>query len=302
MTVRRPVARPVEVEDAPAEWVPGCAHRFVVCGDLRMHVVTMGPENGKPVVLLHGFPELWYGWRFQMPALAEAGYRVIVPDQRGYNLTGKEGPFDLGTLTGDIARLQDALGVAKSHVVGHDWGAAVAYTFAAAYPERTDRLAIVNGPHPRLYVRAVRRRPAQLLRSWYYAFFLIPQLPEKLLAARSFGGIDSVFRLFGARMSDEDLRRYEQSAEQHGALHAMLGWYRAGFEDARRRPRRRSRVERPTMVVWGGRDPILTDACNAGLDKLVPDLRVERLPDAGHFAHHEKPDEVNRLLLELFAP
>lgn len=152
--------------------------RFANLPGLRMHYVEAGPANGAPVILLHGFPEFWYSWRFQIPALAAAGYRVVAPDQRGYNLSGKEDPYDLDTLTRDVANLQDAPGIARSHIVGHDWGGAVAWAFAAAYPARTDRLVVMNAPHLNAYQDTIRRLPRQLLKSWYVAFFQILRLPE----------------------------------------------------------------------------------------------------------------------------
>src|SRR5579864_714122 len=159
-------------------WLPGCTEHFVDLPGLRMHYVSAGPPDGEAIILLHGFPEFWYSWRFQIPALARSGYRVVAPDQRGYNLSAKDGPYDVGTLTGDVAHLQDALGLASSHIVGHDCGGAIAWAFAAAFPARTRKLIILNAPQGDAFGDTLRRHPQQIVKSWYILFFQLPFLPE----------------------------------------------------------------------------------------------------------------------------
>src|SRR5262249_191705 len=148
---------------------------------ISLHVVTAGPENGKPILLLHGFPEFWYGWRNQIPALADAGFRVIAPDQRGYNLSEKPkglAAYDLNVLTQDMVGLLDALHIEKAVVAGHDWGGGTAWWLAAHHAERVERLIILNSPHGGAFSRAIRRDLSQLRKSWYFFFFQIPRLPE----------------------------------------------------------------------------------------------------------------------------
>lgn len=273
------------------------SEHFANLPGLRMHYAEAGPPDGAPIILLHGFPEFWYSWRLQIPALAAAGYRVSVPDQRGYNLTGKSGPYDLVTLTGDIARPQDALGLARSHVAGHDWGGAVAWAFAAAYPRRTDKLAILNAPHPNAYMDMLRKHPRQLLKSWYIYAFQIPRLPEWALCANDY----AVLRRSLARvpaMTPDDIARYRDAWAQPGALDAMIGWYRALFRAtlARRGHQSPPRIASPTLIIWGERDAFLAKDSNDTLPRYVRDLAARYLP-ASHWVRLDLPDEVNRLLL-----
>jgi epoxide hydrolase 4 len=153
---------------------------------IRLHAVTAGPSDGSPVILLHGFPEFWYSWRKQIHPLAEAGFRVIAPDQRGYNLSDKPegiGNYQLDILVEDILGLMDSLGIEKAAVVGHDWGAIVAWALALQYPDRLDRLVILNVPHPGVSKSVIKSVPKQILKSWYIAFFQLPFVPEFLLSA-----------------------------------------------------------------------------------------------------------------------
>jgi len=271
--------------------------RFIDLPGLRMHYVEAGPPDGVPVILLHGFPEFWYSWRLQIPVLATAGYRVIAPDQRGYNLSDKDGPYDLDTLTGDVAHLQDALGLAHSHVAGHDWGGAVAWAFAAAYPARVDKLTILNAPHLNAYEDAARRHPRQLLKSWYVYAFQIPRLPEWGLRAGDYYLLRRSLALV-PNMSAADIARYKEAWTQTGALEATIGWYRTL---ARRVVARRGRVPalritNPTLVIWGEQDAFLEKGCNDTLPRYVTNLDVRYLP-ASHWVQLDRPDEVNQLML-----
>jgi pimeloyl-ACP methyl ester carboxylesterase len=162
-------------------------HHRVATNGVQLHVVQCGPAAGPLVVLLHGFPEFWYGWRHQIAALAAAGFRVWVPDQRGYNLSDKPRPvrgYVVDELARDVVGLIDAAGHATAAVVGHDWGAAVAWHLAAQHPARVRRVAVLNVPHPQVMGPALLRKPGQLLRSWYVFFFQLPWLPEAVVGLR----------------------------------------------------------------------------------------------------------------------
>lgn len=281
-------------------WLPGCTEEYAQLPGLRLHYITSGPRDGEPVILLHGFPEFWYSWRFQIPALAEAGYRVIAPDQRGYNLTDKNGPYDTTTLSGDIAHLQDALGVTSSHVIGHDWGGAIAWTFAARFPQRTRKLVILNAPHPNAYLDTIRRHPRQILLSWYIYFFQIPALPELLFRANNYRLIDQAFsRVHPSYMTAADVQRYKDACAQPGALSAMIGWYRATFRDllAQGGNPPRLAINAPTAVIWGEGDDYLDRRCNDTLRRYVAQLDLHFLGDASHWVQLDRPDVVNSLIL-----
>lgn len=268
-------------------------------GDVRLHVVSQG--SGPPVLLLHGFPEFWYSYRHQMQALADAGFRAIAPDLRGYNLSDKpEGvsAYDVEKLVGDIEGLLRALGHSRVHLVGHDWGGYLAWYVAAHRPDLVSRLVILNGPHPKIMARELAS-PRQLAMSWYIFFFQLPFLPEKLIATRE--GLEKILRGGGpsaeAAFTDADIDAYVTAMQQPGAVQAAINWYRA----ARSSPLRAFRIPRiqaPTLVVWGERDRFLGLGQLRGLEREVSHLKVVRLPDAGHFVQQERPSEVSARIVE----
>lgn len=277
---------------------------FVDLPSLRMHYVEAGPRDGFPVVLLHGFPEFWYSWRFQIPALAKAGYRVIAPDQRGYNLTDKTGPFTIKTLIDDVRDLLDALKIDTCYLVGHDWGGPPAWGMAAQHRDRVSKLVTLNGPHPRAYSDALRAHPKQILRSWYIYFFQLPWLPEKFLSARDYAAIDYIFDDIPVEnMTIEDRRKYKEAYSEPGALTAMIGWYRAlpGQYLRGRIVDADWRVDVPALVIWGENDRFLESGINDTLSKHVPGVEIHTLPESSHWTQMHAPEEVNGLLLKFFA-
>jgi pimeloyl-ACP methyl ester carboxylesterase len=279
---------------------PAVAHRYADLGDVRLHYVEAG--EGPLVVLLHGFPEFWFSWRFQIPALAAAGFRVVAPDMRGYNLSDKPAgveSYAVDKLARDVERLIGTLGEERAVVVGHDWGGMLAWATAMLHPERVERLAILNVPHPERLARALRI-PRQYLKSSYAFFFQLPWLPERLLRAGDFASLRSVFRndpvrpgTFGA----QDIERYVGALSRPGALTATINYYRAL---ARHTPAGalRRRIGAPVLVVWGERDLFLVPELARPDPAWVPDARVERLPDASHWVQQDSPERVNALLLD----
>jgi pimeloyl-ACP methyl ester carboxylesterase len=277
-------------------------HRYAQLGDVRLHYVEVG--EGPLVVLLHGFPQFWYMWRFQIPALAGAGFRVVAPDMRGYNLSEKPrgvSSYRVELLAQDVKRLIVACGEESAVVVGHDWGAAVAWVTAMMHPGRVKRLGVLNVPHPERFARGLLR-PAQLLRSSYMFFFQVPRLPEKVLAAGDFASLRYTLRnetIHPGTFTDEDIERYAEALARPGALTATLNYYRALF---RRNPLKARallrRIETPVMVIWGERDRFLGKELAEPDPFWVPNLRVEWLPEASHFVAEDRPDEVNSLLVE----
>ncbi|MBI1317482.1 MAG: alpha/beta fold hydrolase [Candidatus Hydrogenedens sp.] len=280
--------------------VPGAESRYVDLDGLRMHYVEAGDPKGAPVILLHGFPEFWYSWRFQITALAEQGYRVIAPDQRGYNLTEKKGPYTGEQLAKDILRLQDALGIERCAIVGHDWGGVVAWAFAAFYPERTNCLVSLNSPHPQAFQDACRRGLKQLRMSWYMFFFQLPWLPERAIRANNY---NSLRRLFGSLpqqyVTPQDIDYYVEAMAQPGALHAAINWYRnipqqlMGF-GGRIPP---NQITVPTCVIWGEKDDALSTLCCDTLPRYVEQLELHFLPESTHWLQMDDPEAVNAHLL-----
>ena len=280
--------------------VPGESTRIDV-GDVRLHAVTAGPADGPLVVLLHGFPEFWYGWAEHVRPLADAGYRVVVPDQRGYNLSDK--PSDVAAyrppeLAGDVVGLIDALGRDSAHVVGHDWGAMVAWWTALAHPDRVDRLVPANVPHPTVFRRTLKRSWEQRLRSSYAAFFQLPRVPERLARAGNWRlAVESMRRSSRpGTFSETDFERYRAAWSRPDAYRSMLNWYRATVRYRDRPPRERVTV--PTLVVWGARDKFLARSMARESAEMCDDGQLALFPDATHWVHHEEPVRVADRLLD----
>ncbi len=275
---------------------------------IRFHYVEQGIPGAPLVLLLHGFPEFWYSWRHQIPALSEH-FRVVAPDLRGYNLTEKpDTGYDMGTLTTDIKALIEALGEKKAILVAHDWGGAIAWAFAYHYPEMLEKLVILNAPHPVRFAEELRSNPQQIFKSWYIAFFQLPWLPESLIALNDYDFIEAAFRHPQVRpgsFSNEDIRQYKQAAARPGALTSAVNYYRSLFDLSRLgevgqlEARYKEPLTCPTMVIWGTRDFALETSLTSNLDRFFAGpFRLELLPDCSHWVQQEDPTEVNRLLVE----
>lgn len=299
---------PVMPDDSDVE------HRRIEVGpdadgrQVTLHVVLAGPKNGKPVILLHGFPEFWWSWRYQIRPLAEAGFRVIVPDMRGYNTSDKPvgvRAYRMENLVSDVAGLVRAFGYERTHLVAHDWGGLVAWSVAASRPDVVDRLVTMNAPHPTLFQRELRSR-AQLKKSWYVFAFQLPWFPEKRLQERK--TLERAFRGWSRRrehFDDAAITRYADAIREPGAASAMVNYYRAAFRsfvtrDVLRGLRLPS-IAAKTLVIWGMDDRALGPKLIVGLEPHVPHLRIERIAEASHWVAQDAPEKVNALLLGFLA-
>ena len=272
-------------------------------GSVELHAVVAGPKEGPVILLLHGFPEFWYGWRKQIEPLAAAGFRVIVPDQRGYNLSSKPrgvASYTLTELVSDVIAIADELGQQKILLAGHDWGAAVAWSVALLFPGRVAKLTILNVPHPSVMRRYVFTRLPQMLRSWYIFFFQIPWLPETLLSAFSFRMAGRALQVSSrpGTFSAEDLAQYRAAWSQRGALTATINWYRAAVRYRIPFPDRTVGV--PTRILWGERDKFLmTEMAHESLHYCA-NGELFTFSDASHWLQHEQPDKVSQHLIQFF--
>lgn len=276
-------------------------HQFILTNDIQLHVVQAGPESGPLVILLHGFPEYWRGWKEQIEALAQAGYRVWVPDQRGYNLSDKPrsvAAYNLATLAADIIGLINAAGREKAVIVGHDWGAAVAWWLGIKHPSRLKKLVILNGPHPIVMGKQLRRNRRQRRRSAYMFFFQIPWLPEFLSRLNHWQPTVAAMKRTAqpGTFSDQDLEGYRHAWSQPGAFTAMLNWYRALFRHAPSLAGQK-RVTVPTLLIWGARDAFLGREMAEPSIELCDDGRLVVIEEATHWVQHEESGRVNELLL-----
>ena len=277
-------------------------HRHIETNGIRLHVVQAGPQSGIPVMLLHGFPEFWYGWRKQLPALTEAGCRVIVPDQRGYNLSDKpEGieNYHIDKLTNDVLGLIEALDYEKVNLVGHDWGAVVSWFFAFKHPERLHKLGILNAPHPLVMRRFLQRDFEQIRRSWYTYFFQLPWIPESGMRADDWRGMVRALRGSGKihTFTNEDIAKYKEAWSQPGAITSMINWYRAGARYFLRLPKE-MRIKVPTLMIWGMKDFALTHRLARPSMDYVDRGNLILFPDATHWVQHEAAEEVNHYLID----
>jgi pimeloyl-ACP methyl ester carboxylesterase len=270
--------------------------RRVEVGEVTLNVVMLG--EGEPVLMLHGFPSFSACWRKQMQALAGAGFCAIAPDLRGYNLSSKPksvAAYKLSTLVDDVVGLARALGHEAFHLVAHDWGGVIAFAVASSHPELIRKLVILNAPHPEKF-RSALQHTEQVMKSWYTLMFQLPILPEWFVQRRSamhlaLRGVDGSEGGF----DDAEFEAYLGAMRRPGAAHGALNYYRAAF---RWPVRAREPISAPTLVLWGENDVALSaDLLLEGLDTYVPKLKVVRVPGAGHWLHHERPELVNSEIL-----
>ncbi len=276
-------------------------HSFVDTNNIRLHCVTQG--QGELVLLLHGFPEFWYSWRNQIPALARH-YKVVVPDLRGYNDSDKpEGGYDLDTLTKDIRGLIEGLGYVKAHIVGHDCGGAIAWNLAQKSPQAIDRLAILNAAHPHKYFQELMGNVDQLRRSWYVLAFQVPGIPEWIIQQNLKDFVKALLQGQAIRksaFSGEITQIYQAALEKPGALVAALKYYRhlllpQNWFNWLQKP---TPITAPTLILWGEEDSLLSNKLTEGLDKLITaPFKLKLIPNCGHWLQQEAPQTVNRELL-----
>ncbi|WP_267640825.1 alpha/beta fold hydrolase [Haloarchaeobius amylolyticus] len=288
-----------------ADWT----HGQTIVNDVRLHYVEAGDPADPTVVLVHGFPEFWYSWRNQLPALAEAGYHVVAPDMRGYNRSEKPhgvAAYRITELSADVADLCREFD-APVHLVGHDWGGGVVWDVAARTPEVVETLTVMNAPHPARFEEVLRSSADQRKRSWYMLFFQLPWLPERVVTALNCRPIDRMLRegtVTPGAFTEEDVARYREAFQRPGAATSAINYYRSVFrEGAKDRipfvsaATAEADVDVPTLLLWGEQDAALALELTEGLERWVPDLEVVRLPDASHWVQFDAPERVTEELL-----
>lgn len=264
----------------------------ITANGLRFFLVDEG--EGTPVVLLHGFPDTSHVWRHQIPALVGAGYRAIAPDLRGRGKSARPErveDYTLSTVVADVAGTMDALGVERAHIVGHDWGAAVAWLFASLLPQRVDHLVVLSVGSP-----TTRGQPSleELQKGWYRLLFLFPGIEETLQQ-------DDSYLLRTLLQGGGDTDRYIADLSQPGALTAGLNWYRANMQPERLMspPPQLPAVQAPTLGIFSTGDLYLTeDAMLRSAQFVAGPWRYERIEGAGHWIPVEAPERLNALLLD----
>lgn len=273
---------------------------FVEANGQTFEVAKAG--KGKKLALcLHGFPELHYSWRFQIPLLAKMGYHVWAPNLRGYGGTSKPTAirdYALDHLTEDVAALIDASGAEEVTLIAHDWGAIIAWAFAIRKLRPLKRLVIMNVPHPEVGKREIKHW-RQLKRSWYIFFFQIPRLPEWILSRRNGDAIKEAFSKMAvdkSNFTDEALDHYAKAAMRKGSLNAMINFYRALLRHDDTIDLGDAKIDIPTLLIWGEEDSALNIKCTEGTEQWVPNIEVHRLPGVSHWVQQEAPEKVNAIL------
>ena len=278
--------------------------RLVAVNGIRLNVVEAGPAGGRPVLLLHGFPEFWWGWKEQIPRLAKVGFRVVVPDQRGYNASDKPravAAYRVSTLVADVVGLLDALGIGAVDLAGHDWGGTVAWRVALAHPDRVRRLVVFNAPHPLAWREAEETPSDERPIQWFRYFFQLPWIPE--IAARTYDWALVTDNLTGTSrpgtFDGADLLYYKSAWARDGAWSSMIDWYRAAFRQPE--PLEGDGLVRvPTRIVWGMSDRFFEPRMAILSVRHCQGGRLTSLPAAGHWLLHEEPEATSRAMIEFF--
>ncbi len=275
-------------------------YKYVSTNGIKLHVVQDGPLDGPLVILLHGFPEFSYAWKAQIPYLVSKGYQVWAPDQRGYNLSDKPDgivAYSLDELAADVIGLIDAAGKKQAFIVGHDWGAGVAWWLAAKYPNRIARMVVLNVPHGVVMLKNLRNNFTQLRKSWYMFLFQVPRLPE-MLAKRNNWNMSIQTLMKSSRpgtFSDSDLNEYRKAWSQPKAYRSMINWYRAMIQKPPTPPATKH-ITVPTLLIWGAKDRFLGKEMAQPSIDLCDDGQLIFIEDATHWVQHEEAEQVNELI------
>jgi pimeloyl-ACP methyl ester carboxylesterase len=276
----------------------------VKANGLEFEVEEWG-SGDRLALCLHGFPEHAHSWRLQGPMLADLGYRVWAPNQRGYGKTSRPRDmmaYSLKHLLADVAALIDASGAKSVTLIAHDWGAIVAWWFAIRNARPLEKLVIMNVPHPVLFRDVAKNLPAQRKKSWYVRFFQFPWLPEFMLGRNRAARIARMIRgsaVDKSRFPRDVLDVYRENAAQPGALTAMINWYRANFRGGGIREQMKLGIpviDVPTLMVWGEEDVALCKETTYGTERYVRDLTLRYLPGVSHWVQQEAPETVNAML------
>jgi len=272
---------------------------FITANNINLHYVTQG--SGRLMLMLHGFPEFWYSWRHQIPEFAQ-DYQVVALDLRGYNESDKpeaKSAYVMAEFIKDIEKVIQELGYEKCILVGHDWGGAIAWSFAYKYPEMVEKLIVMNIPHPAKFMEGLGT-PEQLLRSWYIFFFQLPFLPELMFQFDDYQAITSIFKDIAVNKSvftEADLAAYKEAIAKPGALTSMINYYRnilPGFFD----DQEWNILQIPTLMIWGEEDKALGKELTYGTEEYVENFQIRYIPNCGHSLQQEQPQLVNQYMRE----
>ena len=276
-------------------------HNFINTNGIKLHYVARG--TGKLILMLHGFPEFWYSWRHQIDEFSQ-DYHTVALDLRGYNDSDKPdrvADYRMSELIADIKGVISGLGYEDCILIAHDWGGAIAWNFAYAYPEMVEKLIVLNIPHPAKFAEGLQT-PQQLLKSWYVFAFQIPWLPEFVFQLNNYQAIVEAFSgmaIDKTAFSQEDLNAYREAAAKPGALTAMINYYRCIFPSLFQGDRPQWGVlDVPTLTIWGEKDTALGKELTYGTEAYVRDWQIKYIPNCSHWVQQEQPAVVNMYIKE----
>ncbi|CAF3273212.1 unnamed protein product [Rotaria socialis] len=267
---------------------------------VSLHYVSKGSSDQPLMLFVHGFPECWYTWRYQMKYFSK-NYRVVAIDQRGYGLSSKPSEvsnYAADKLARDIADIIEQLGYKSCVLVGHDWGAIISWTCAMLYPKLIDKLIILNVPHPAAFFDAISFR--QLRRSWYIFFYQIPFIPELLFKSNDFQMLKTIFytKPMGLvnqeNVTEDDLEVFNYTFSQKGTPTAAINYYRALVRHTRYDLQKR--IDVPVLIIWGCQDAALGEELADASTNYCSDVRLKKIRNASHWVQQDVPDEVNQYM------
>ncbi|MDX2240204.1 MAG: alpha/beta hydrolase [Leptolyngbyaceae cyanobacterium bins.302] len=282
----------------PETWT----HQFISTNGIQLHYVTQG--EGPLMLFLHGFPEFWYSWRKQIPEFA-SDRKVVALDLRGYNDSDKpadQSAYVMREFINDVKGVITGLGYDRCMLVGHDWGGAIAWSFAYTHPEMVERLIILNIPHPAKFAQGLFT-PQQLLRSSYIFFFQLPFLPELLIQLNDFQFLEHAFLGLASNksaFSEADLEAYKNAFAKRGTITAALNYYRNVFQNGFGQ-RTWGVLEVPTLMIWGEDDIPLGKELTYGTEQYVRNFQIRYITACSHWVQQERPELVNPYIREFLA-
>lgn len=269
---------------------------------IALHYAEMGPEDGPLILLLHGFPDTCLGWRSQMPALAKAGFRVVAPDQRGYGVSGKPrgvASYDLDELAEDVVALGAHFGETRLRVIGHDWGATVAWWLCSTRSDRMEKAAMINAPHPAIWKHAMYKDKVQRKKSRYVKAMRLRWLPEMMIRRRHFAGfIETLKAAARPGVFDEEIEAYRRAWSEPKALTSMLNWYRALLK--KDLPAAPAPIETPVLLIWGEKDAFADVSLARRSIALCERGATLFFAEGSHWVHREEPQAINDMLMNFF--
>ncbi|OLS24077.1 MAG: Soluble epoxide hydrolase [Candidatus Heimdallarchaeota archaeon LC_3] len=275
---------------------------FRIINNINLHIIEAGPSSGPLLIFLHGFPEYWFGWAKYIKYFAIKGFHVVVPDQRGYNLSDKPkkiGDYANLKLVKDIVYLIKSYSVEKAYIVGHDWGAAIAWSLGIYYASFVEKLVICNVPHPGVFMKFLKSHRSQLQSSWYMLFFQLPLIPEFFSKLANNKFLISALKTSTYKFSEKELLQYQQAWNHKGSLTGMINWYRSMIQSKRIPPKSGS-LSMPVLIIWGVKDSALDyRMAKLSLEKCK-DGKLVYFKDATHWVQHEMQKEIKNLLSEFF--